>query len=374
VRVVCVVGARPNFVKAKPVLEALERRGVEVVLIHTGQHYDPLMSDVFFTDLGLRPPDYSLGVGSGSHARQTAAIMVAFEPLLDRLRPDVVLVFGDVNSTIAAALVAAKSGALLGHVEAGLRSRDWRMPEEVNRVATDRLSDYLFAPSRDAAENLGSEGYRQDQIHFVGNVMVDSLLASVERALGRPVLDELGLTEQDYGLVTIHRPENVDYSATLKGLLDVFDQIAADLHLVLPAHPRLLAQLQQIELNKRLQIIEPLGYLDFIALEARAQLVLTDSGGIQEETTILGIPCLTLRESTERPITVTSGTNIVVGRDPRRIVAEVRRAITGDARPRRPELWDGQAGERIAGILVGDANRPPRLRPTDLPSAIRQSL
>jgi UDP-N-acetylglucosamine 2-epimerase (non-hydrolysing) len=367
VRAVCVVGARPNFMKVKPVLEALERRNVQVVLVHTGQHYDSLMSDVFFEDLGLRTPDYALGVGSGSHAEQTAGVMVAFEPLLGALAPDVVLVFGDVNSTVATALVAAKSGVLLGHVEAGLRSRDWNMPEEINRVATDRLSDYLFAPSADAADNLRAEGYRPDQIHLVGNVMVDTLLASVERALDRPLLAELGLREQGYGLVTLHRPENVDDSVTLRGLLDVLGDVAEDLPLVLPAHPRLRAQLDGVDVKRGLIIIEPVGYLDFVALEARARLVLTDSGGIQEETTVLGIPCLTLRETTERPVTVSAGTNVVVGRDRNRILTEARRALAGHVRPRCPELWDGRAGERIAEVLVADARNPRRPRPTDLP-------
>jgi UDP-N-acetylglucosamine 2-epimerase (non-hydrolysing) len=323
------------------------------------------MNEVFFEDLGLRPPDHSLGVGSGSHAEQTAGIMIAFEPLLEALGPDVALVFGDVNSTVAAALVAAKAGVLLGHVEAGLRSRDWRMPEEINRVATDRLSDHLFAPSPDAAENLRAEGYREDQVHFVGNVMVDTLLASVERALQRPVLDELGLEDRKYGLVTLHRPENVDDLSTLNSLLDVLGHIAADVPLVLPAHPRLRSQLRRVELDRELLVTEPLGYLDFIALEAQALLVLTDSGGIQEETTILGIPCLTLRETTERPITVTEGTNVIVGRDPGRIVAEARRAIAGEIGPRRPDLWDGRAGERIAETVVAGAEASKRLRPTD---------
>jgi UDP-N-acetylglucosamine 2-epimerase (non-hydrolysing) len=350
--------------KVKPVFEALERRGVEVELVHTGQHYDPLMNEVFFEDLGLPRPDHSLGVGSGSHAEQTAKVMLGLEPLLDEMRPDVVIVVGDVNSTAAAALVTAKSGALLAHVEAGLRSRDWRMPEEVNRVVTDHLSDYLLAPSPDAVENLRAEGFRTDQIHLVGNVMVDTLLLCVERARDRSVVQDLGLSERGYGLVTLHRPENVDDPSVLAGLLDTLGQIATELPLVLPAHPRLLQQLRGVELNSGIRVIDPLGYLDCIALESRARLVATDSGGIQEETTVLGVPCLTLRETTERPITVSEGTNVVVGRDPSRILEGARRAMSGDVPVRRPELWDGHAGERIADVLVDGVSRKKHPRPT----------
>jgi UDP-N-acetylglucosamine 2-epimerase (non-hydrolysing) len=350
--------------KVKPVFEALERRGVEVELVHTGQHYDPLMNEVFFEDLGLPRPDHSLGVGSGSHAEQTAKVMLGLEPLLAEMRPDVVIVVGDVNSTAAAALVTAKSGVLLAHVEAGLRSRDWRMPEEVNRVVTDRLSDYLLAPSPDAVENLRAEGFRADQIHLVGNVMVDTLLSCVERARDRSVVHDLGLSERGYGLVTLHRPENVDDPRVLAGLLDTLGQIATELPLVLPAHPRLLQRLRGVELNSGIRVIDPLGYLDCIALESRARLVATDSGGIQEETTVLGVPCLTLRETTERPITVSEGTNIVVGRDPRRILEGARRAMSGDVPVRRPELWDGHAGERIADVLVDGVSRQNHPRPT----------
>jgi UDP-N-acetylglucosamine 2-epimerase (non-hydrolysing) len=365
-KVVCVVGARPNFMKAKPVLEALERRDVDVALIHTGQHYDAAMSEIFFFDLGLRKPDHFLGIGSGTHAQQTAGIMLALEPLLASLEPRVVLVFGDVNSTIAAALVAAKAGVLLGHVEAGLRSRDWRMPEEINRVVTDRLSDYLFAPSDDAAANLRAEGYRADQIDMVGNVMVDSLLAGLERTRNSRALVELGLTDGEYGVLTLHRPENVDDLPTLTALLVTLERVAADLPLVLPAHPRLSFQLRRIETSSNILITKPLGYLDFLRVESCARLVLTDSGGIQEETTILGIPCLTLRETTERPITVSEGTNVVVGRDPDRILSEVQRALAGKFQPRRPRLWDGRAGERIAEVLIKDASSSGRPRPTEL--------
>jgi UDP-N-acetylglucosamine 2-epimerase (non-hydrolysing) len=323
------------------------------------------MSDVFFEELGLRRPDRSLGVGSGSHAEQTARVMVRFEAVLEELKPDVVVVVGDVNSTAAAALVAAKSGALLAHVEAGLRSRDWRMPEEINRVVTDRLSDYLLAPSQDAVENLRAEGYRPDQIRLVGNVMVDTLLSCLERARQRPVVDELGLSEPDYGFVTLHRPENVDDPAVLARLLMALGELAESLPLVLPAHPRLSARLRGFERGERIIVTDPVGYLDSIGLQARARLVLTDSGGIQEETTILGVPCLTLRETTERPITVAEGTNIVVGRDPKRILAAAQLAMNGGVQPRRPKLWDGRAAERIADVLSAGVGTPDHPRPTD---------
>jgi UDP-N-acetylglucosamine 2-epimerase (non-hydrolysing) len=361
----CVAGARPNFMKVAPVLTALEARHVDVELVHTGQHYDRAMSDVFFDELALRAPDHHLGVGSGTHAEQAARVMVGLEPLLTARRPDVVVVVGDVNSTMAAALVAAKGGSLVAHVEAGLRSRDWSMPEEVNRVVTDRVSDYLLAPSADAVGNLSAEGYRDDQVHLVGNVMVDTLLASLPRARRRPVLDRLGLTPGGYGLVTLHRPGNVDDAGVLAGIIGALRSVARDCPLVLPVHPRAQAALGLLDPGGALRLIDPLGYLDFVALEAGARLVLTDSGGVQEETTALGIPCLTLRDSTERPVTVSEGTNLVVGRDPARIEAEARRVLRDGARGRVPALWDGHAGERIAEVLVAGGPAPGRPRPTD---------
>lgn len=364
VRVVCVAGARPNFMKVKPVMAALEERGADVVLVHTGQHYDDAMSQVFLTELGIRPPDHSLGVGSGTHAEQTGGVMAAFEPLLEDVAPDVVAVVGDVNSTMACALVAAKAGVLVAHVEAGLRSRDWAMPEEVNRVVTDRVSDFLLAPSPDAVENLRAEGYRPDQVHLVGNVMVDSLLANLERARARPVLDDLGLTAGAYGVVTMHRPSNVDDTAMLTGLLSALSAVAEECPLVFPVHPRTKSQLAGHALADSVRLVGPVGYLDFVALQADARLVLTDSGGVQEETTVLGVPCLTLRDTTERPITVTSGTNTVVGVDPERIVAEARRVLRDGVEPRCPPLWDGCAGERIAAVLLAGAPAGGRLRPT----------
>jgi len=368
-RVLCVVGARPNYMKVKPVMDALTERGAEVILVHTGQHYDPSMSDVFFNDLRIRQPDHFLGVGSGSHAAQTSRVMLAFEPLVRRLRPDVVVVVGDVNSTMACALVTAKAGALLGHVEAGLRSRDWSMPEEVNRVVTDRVSDYLFAPSEDAVANLRAEGYREDQIHLAGNVMVDTLLANLDRARDGDTLSRLGLTPGEYGLVTLHRAANVDDPAILATLLCALDRVARLCPLVWPAHPRVAASLGSVglaDLAGQIRIVPPAGYLDFIALEASARLVLTDSGGVQEETTALGVPCLTLRDNTERPITLTEGTNQLVGGDPVRIVATARQVLADPPVSQRPALWDGQAGKRIAAALLADGSCGGRLRPTSL--------
>jgi UDP-N-acetylglucosamine 2-epimerase (non-hydrolysing) len=364
-RVICVAGARPNYMKIKPVMDALEERGAEVILVHTGQHYDAAMSDVFFTDLAIRRPDYFLGAGSGSHAAQTGRVMMAFEPLAERLRPDIVVVVGDVNSTVACALVTAKSGALLAHVEAGLRSADWSMPEEVNRVVTDRVSDFLFAPSADAVANLRSEGYRDDQIHLAGNVMVDTLLANLDRAASGGTLGRLGLEPRGYGLATLHRPANVDDPAVLAALLPALDEVARLCPLVLPAHPRAAARLRAAGVSGRVRVIPPAGYLDFIALQASARIVLTDSGGVQEETTVLGVPCLTLRDNTERPITLTEGTNQLVGRDPGRIVAAAHQVLASPPAPRRPALWDGRAGQRVADALVSSAGRE-RLRPTGI--------
>lgn len=359
-------GARPNFMKVKPVMDALESRGVDVVLVHTGQHYDASMSEVFLAELGIRRPDRCLEVGSGTHAAQTGRIMAAFEPVVEEVAPDVVIVVGDVNSTLACALVAAKAGPLVAHVEAGLRSRDWAMPEEVNRVVTDRMSDYLFSPSPDAVENLRAEGYRPDQIHLVGNVMVDALFANLERARARPLLADLGVVAGEYGVVTMHRPANVDDAITLNRLMGAFEVVGGDCPLVFPVHPRTRTRLPGTDGSLAVRLVDPLGYLDFLALEAGARLVLTDSGGVQEETTVLGVPCLTLRDNTERPITVTQGTNRLVGRDPERIVAEAQRVLRDGVERRRPALWDGLAGQRIAEAIVGGGGPAGHLRPTHL--------
>jgi UDP-N-acetylglucosamine 2-epimerase (non-hydrolysing) len=338
--------------KVKPVIDALEARGADTVLVHTGQHYDASMSDVFFDDIGLRQPDQCLDIGSGSHAEQTARVMLAFEPVLEQLAPDVVVVVGDVNSTMACALVAAKTPSLVAHVEAGLRSRDWTMPEEINRAVTDRVSDLLLAPSSDAVDNLRAEGYGEDKIHFVGNVMIDTLLSNLDRAQRRPIFDTFGVWPGQYGLVTLHRPSNVDDGAVLAELMDALAPIAEVCPLVFPVHPRTRSRLPVHGFPDGITITGPAGYLDFIALEAGARLVLTDSGGVQEETTVLGVPCLTLRDNTERPITVSEGTNTIVGRDPQRILTAAIRALDGEVVGHRPVLWDGRSGERTAEVIM----------------------
>jgi UDP-N-acetylglucosamine 2-epimerase (non-hydrolysing) len=358
-----VAGTRPNFMKIAPVRRALERRGLPMRLIHTGQHFDPSMSAVFFRDLGLPPPDVTLTTGGGSHAEQTASALVGVEADLTRHRPSLVVVVGDVTSTLAAALAAAKLGVPVVHVEAGLRARDWTMPEEINRVLTDQLADLLLYPSRDAAENLLAEGVPPERLAFCGNVMIDSLYA----ALGRrtEILARLDLRSRAYAVATLHRPSNVDSAAALTATLDALEAIAERVPLVFPVHPRTIARADALGFAGRLRStpglvpIEPLGYDDFITLMSDARLVATDSGGIQEETTVLGIPCLTLRTSTERPVTVTQGTNVVVGLDPERIAREVTGILEGRGkRGRIPEGWDGKAGERVADaierFLAGD--------------------
>jgi len=362
-RVICVGAARPNFMKVKPVVDGLEAAGAEIILVHTGQHYDATMSDVFFVELGLREPDHHLGTGSGSHAEQTARVMVAFEQLLADIGGDVVVVVGDVNSTLACSIVGAKAGLRVAHVEAGLRSRDWSMPEEINRVVTDRVSDVLLCSSPDAVDNLRAEGYREDQIHLVGNVMIDTMLANLDRARRQNVGGRLGVDGKPYGVVTLHRPANVDDPVILGQLVRTLNTISTELPLIFPAHPRTRPQLEAHDVDPRITVTDPLGYLDFLGLVAEADLVLTDSGGIQEETTVLGIPCLTLRDNTERPITITEGTNQLVGRDSDAIIRGARRALDGEIEPRHPKLWDGRAGERIASAIMASEHEP--RRPTD---------
>jgi UDP-N-acetylglucosamine 2-epimerase (non-hydrolysing) len=340
--------------KVAPILAQLRKRPeAKQVLVHTGQHYDAKMSDVFFQDLGMPAPDVHLGVGSGTHAQQTAKAMAEIEPVLLREKPDVVVVAGDVNSTVAVALVAAKMGLAVAHVEAGLRSRDWSMPEEINRVLTDRLSDLLFTPSPDGDANLIAEGIDRARIHFVGNVMIDSLQAALPRARESRIHQRLELSPKGYALATLHRPANVDDPGALSGLLTALAEVASQLPVVFPIHPRTRARLPEGFEAPGLKLVEPLGYLDFLALTAGARLVMTDSGGIQEETTALGVPCLTLRENTERPVTVEVGTNQLVGTDPAKAVAAAREVLAGRARQGRvPERWDGRAAERVAEVLV----------------------
>lgn len=349
-----VAGARPNFMKVAPILAAFRRRnaqGVEVLLVHTGQHYDREMSEEFFRDLGLPEADINLGVGSGSHAQQTARVMVAFEEVCLRERPDWVVVVGDVNSTLACAITAKKLGIRVAHVEAGLRSRDMTMPEEINRVCTDAIADLLFTTDRIASENLLREGVPPDRIHLVGNTMIDSLLAHLDRARSLPLPD--GLAPGAFAVLTLHRPANVDRPEVLRGILDAVGAVAELIPVVFPVHPRTARSLGTVPLHPNLKLLPPLGYLRFLGLVARARMVLTDSGGVQEETTVLGIPCLTLRPNTERPITCEMGTNIVVGNDPDRIRESALWVLrNGAVRCRIPEKWDGRAAERIVEILL----------------------
>jgi UDP-N-acetylglucosamine 2-epimerase (non-hydrolysing) len=347
-----VVGARPNFMKAAPVFHALRMKDrVRQTIVHTGQHYDANLSDIFFSQLEMPVPDVNLAVGSGSHARQTAEVMTHFEPVVLETKPDVVLVYGDVNSTVAAALVCAKLGVCIGHVEAGLRSFDRSMPEEINRLVTDQLANTLYTPSEDGDKNLEREGVSKEKIFRVGNVMIDSLVKLLPIAQRQ---SRSGVPER-YALVTLHRPANVDDSATLKSLLDSLLEVNQDLSVVFPSHPRTRQRIADFGLNaEQLQLLDPLPYLDFLNLQSRATVVITDSGGIQEETTFLGVPCLTLRENTERPITVSLGTNVLVGRDPDKLRSELRLVIAGKGkRGTVPPLWDGHAAERIATLLAG---------------------
>src|SRR5215469_1814865 len=360
-RVFLVAGARPNFMKVAPVLEALHaRRGsfpeLQPLLIHTGQHYDPQMSDDFFRDLGMPMPDIYLGAGSGSHAEQTARVMVTFEKACVEHKPVLVVVVGDVNSTLACAISAKKLGIAVAHVEAGLRSRDVGMPEEINRLCTDVISDFLFTTDELAGANLIAEGCAPERIHFVGNTMIDSLTKHLSRAVAEPL--SFGLEPGSYALLTLHRPSNVDEPATLQGLFDAINAIAAYIPVLFPAHPRTAQRMNTIELHHRVRVIEPLGYVAFLGLMARARLVLTDSGGIQEETTVLKVPCLTLRHNTERPITCEQGTNFVVGTDPKEILQAALRILNAPAPDNRlPEKWDGHAGERIADVLIAWLSR-----------------
>ncbi|MGA1794845.1 MAG: non-hydrolyzing UDP-N-acetylglucosamine 2-epimerase [bacterium] len=367
-----VVGARPNFMKVAPVVRALQSRaGISQVIVHTGQHYDANMSEVFFRQLDIPKPDINLEVGSGSHALQTAQIMSRFEPVVLGQKPGLVLVYGDVNSTVATALVCSKLLIPVGHVEAGLRSFDRTMPEEINRLLTDQVADLLFTPSADGDENLAREGVSPDKVHLVGNVMIDTLVHLLPKAddsfleglygndSGTPRRSEGTKGEhaqnRGYMLVTLHRPSNVDDPEMLGEIIFTLKSISRELDVIFPIHPRTRARLRALKIpveDPRLKLTEPVGYLQFIALQQKAAVIVTDSGGIQEEATYLGIPCLTLRENTERPITITAGTNILVGRDMGRLRKEVDRILSGEVKKGGiPPLWDGKASERIAAIV-----------------------
>jgi len=372
-KIILVCGARPNFMKIAPIMRAIQKHNdspnadsIEPVLVHTGQHYDYEMSRVFFENLELPEPDFYLGVGSGSHAEQTGRIMIELEKVLVAKSPDLVIVVGDVNSTLAATLASVKLLIPVGHVEAGLRSYDRSMPEEINRLLTDAVSDYLFTPSPNAGENLKKEGIAEERIFLVGNVMVDSLLYNKEKAEHSQILSRLGLKEGNYALLTLHRPSNVDKKESLLNIIRALRQISQRLPIVFPAHPRTQKRLKEFDLldqssvtSHQFLLIEPLGYLDFLKLMMNAKFVMTDSGGIQEETTVLDIPCLTLRNTTERPITISQGTNILVGNGTRKIIEEAFKILDGGGkRGSCPELWDGMTAERIVEILDSKSRGP----------------
>jgi UDP-N-acetylglucosamine 2-epimerase (non-hydrolysing) len=360
-RVALIAGARPNFVKIAALERAFEAGGVlEPVVVHTGQHYDDEMSAAFFSELEIGEPARNLGVGSGSHAVQTGAIMAAFDAFLDEMPVEMVVVVGDVNSTVACSLTAVKRHIPVAHVEAGLRSFDREMPEEINRIVTDSISSLLFTPSRDADGNLRREGRPDASIHFVGNVMVDTLMRFREKASASDILERLGISSGGYAVLTLHRPRNVDSREAFSGMLNAFERIGRSIPIVYPMHPRSRKTLGEVGLLDRAESIEglrmtaPLGYLDFIQLESRARFAMTDSGGVQEETTVLGVPCLTLRPNTERPVTISEGTNRLVGTAPDAIVEAATAILDGEdvARGRPPDLWDGRASERIAKVIM----------------------
>ena len=357
--IILVVGARPNFMKMAPLYDELKSRELPVLLLHTGQHYDENMSKIFFEELEMPEPDVYLGVGSGSHTEQTAKIMLDFEKVCEGKNPSMVIVAGDVNSTIACALVATKLLIPVAHVEAGLRSFDMSMPEEINRILTDRISNLLFTPSPDADLNLANEGVKAENIWMVGNIMIDSLLNQARKAEKSDVHAKLKISNDNYALITLHRPSNVDDEKTFSGIMDALEIIGKDIPIVFPTHPRTTKMIDKFGFDNRIHQIpnfkmtKPLGYLDFLALMRHAKVVLTDSGGLQEETTALGIPCLTIRENTERPITVEQGTNVVVGNSSDNIVEEWNNVSnTGGKKGRIPEMWDGKTAERIGDVIV----------------------
>ena len=361
-----IAGARPNFVKIAPIMDALMKRpaAFEPILVHTGQHYDTKMSAVFFAELGVPQPDLNLGIGSGSHAEQTGRTMMAIEQACLEREPDLVIVVGDVNATLAAALAAKKLGIKVAHVEAGLRAHDRTMPEEINRIATDRISDLLFTTDHYADENLLNEGIPVSMIHRVGNVMIDTLLGHRARAARSDILDRLEIKPRQYALATLHRGANVDRPKDLSRLLQALNVVSKEIPIVLPLHPRTRQRLDATGLHdlvggSRIRLIEPLGYLDFVRLMDQARLVMTDSGGVQEETTVLGVPCLTLRRTTERPITCQIGTNLLVGVEPQYLLKTVNRLLAHPTSGCRvPPLWDGRAAERLVTVLEGPVDMP----------------
>jgi len=372
-KILSIVGARPNFMKVAPIDKELRKRGVAHTLVHTGQHYDYRMSKLFFEDLGLPKPDIDLCVGSGTHAQQTAEIMMRLEPILNNDKPSLLLVVGDVNSTMASAITAVKLGIPVAHVEAGLRSFDRTMPEEINRILTDAISSFHFTTEESANNNLGKEGIPEESIFFVGNTMIDTLLRHVDKSYESNILELIGVRPREYGVLTLHRPSNADARENLQNILEALNEISKDLFLIFPVHPRTKRRISEFGLqhlinnglnglngpnrlnglNRGIITIDPLGYLDFLKLMKESRIVFTDSGGIQEETTVLGIPCLTLRYNTERPVTITSGTNSLVGSDRERIINEARKRLNGfSTQYSIPPLWDGHAAERIVDILI----------------------
>lgn len=357
-KIISVAGARPNFIKIAPLCRAFDRKKEEFhhLVCHTGQHFDRNMSKVFFEELDMPEPDFNLGVGSGSHADQTARIMVEFEKILKQEKPDLILVPGDVNSTLACSVVASKMGISVGHVESGLRSFDREMPEEINRIVTDVLSDFLFVSEPSGLTNLKNEGISEEKVHFVGNIMIDSLVHFLPSIEGSSVLGDLGLEAGKYTLMTFHRPGNVDNMVSLSGLVSMLNRLSEKTQLVFPVHPRTRKNLEKYklvqELDPRIRILEPIGYLDFLALTRSAELLITDSGGIQEETTFLGVQCITVRDSTERPVTVSVGTNQLIGTDLAKVERAAEEVLSGSTKAGMvPELWDGNTAERIVDII-----------------------
>ncbi|MCP4000619.1 MAG: UDP-N-acetylglucosamine 2-epimerase (non-hydrolyzing) [Gammaproteobacteria bacterium] len=363
-KTIVVAGARPNFVKIAPLMKEIKKRKfeIEALLVHTGQHFDQSMSQSFFEDLSIPEPMVNLGVGGGSHAQQTAQIMIRFEPVLLEQAPDIVIVVGDVNSTLACTLVAAKLGFKVAHIEAGLRSFDSTMPEELNRLVTDQLSNLLFVTEKSAIQNLDREGIATEKVFFVGNVMADTLLTHKERTIGSNLFEKLDLTKGAYALVTMHRPSNVDDSSVLSDLVGVLCEISRKLPVVFPIHPRTRSKLSDagllevIESNIAIRVLEPLGYLGFLTLSSNARMLLTDSGGLQEEACILEVPCITLRENTERPITVESGWSVLTGANSERILLAVERVLAGEIQGVDIPLWDGKAAGRIIDTLIKTLN------------------